>query len=60
LPVINALTDIVKLVDLIEEKVPEVMPFVNGLEHCDACGSNCRELASHQIPGELIKISIRK
>lgn len=52
LPVINPLTDIDKLVDLIEEKVTDIMPFVDGLEQCGACGSNCRELAAKILKGE--------
>lgn len=52
LPVISSLTDITKLVDLIEEKVTDIMPFVGGLEQCCACGSNCRGLVAKILKGE--------
>lgn len=52
LPVISSLTDTGKLVDLIEEKVTDIMPFVDGLEQCGACGSDCRELAAKILKGE--------
>ncbi len=52
LPVISSLTDIGKLVDLIEEKVTDIVPFVDGLEQCGACGSNCRELVARILKGE--------
>jgi molybdopterin-guanine dinucleotide biosynthesis protein B len=51
-PVINSLTDITGLVDLIEEKVTDTMPFINGLEQCSACGSNCRDVAAKILKGE--------
>ncbi len=51
-PVLNPLRDIEKLVDLIEEKVTEKMPFVQGLDHCNACGSNCRDLVAGILKGE--------
>ncbi|MDD4237283.1 MAG: molybdopterin-guanine dinucleotide biosynthesis protein B [Desulfotomaculaceae bacterium] len=51
-PVINSLSEAGKLVDLIEEKVTDIMPFVEGLEQCGACGSNCRELVTKIIKGE--------
>jgi molybdopterin-guanine dinucleotide biosynthesis protein B len=52
LPVISSITDTGKLVDLIEEKVTDIMPFVDGFEQCGACGSNCRELAVKILKGE--------
>ena len=51
-PVLNPLRDIEKLVDLIEEKVTEKMPFVQGLDHCNACGSNCRDLVAGILKGK--------
>ena len=51
LPVINALADIEKLVDLIEDKVPHRMPNVPP-ECCHACGSDCRELLAKILKGE--------
>ncbi|MDD3652592.1 MAG: molybdopterin-guanine dinucleotide biosynthesis protein B [Desulfotomaculaceae bacterium] len=42
IPVLNALAAVEKLVDLIEERVTDVMPFIYGLEQCRACGSDCR------------------
>lgn len=52
IPVINSLTDVTKLVDLIEEKVTDAMPFVNGYEQCGACGSDCRGLVAKVLKGE--------
>jgi len=51
-PVINTLSDAGKLVDLIEEKVTDIMPFVNGLEQCGACGSNCKDFVAKVLKGE--------
>lgn len=51
-PVINAMSDAAKLVDLIEEKVADIMPFVNGLAECGACGSNCRDFAAKVLKNE--------
>ncbi|MDF9409029.1 MAG: Molybdopterin-guanine dinucleotide biosynthesis adapter protein [Pelotomaculum sp. PtaB.Bin013] len=55
IPVINPLSDVKKLVDLIENKVADKMPFVNGLEHCGACGCNCRDFALRVLNGESIQ-----
>jgi molybdopterin-guanine dinucleotide biosynthesis protein B len=52
IPVINPLSDVNKLVDLIEDKVTDRMPFVNGLEQCVACGGNCRDFALRVLQGE--------
>jgi len=51
IPVINPLSDVKRLVDLIEDRVADKMPFVNGLEHCGACGGNCRELVAKVLQG---------
>jgi len=51
LPVINALTDIEKLVDLIIEKTPDRMPnFPSG--SCGGCGGDCRKLMERILKGE--------
>lgn len=51
LPVINAITETEKLVDLIEEKVFEKLPNFPP-DCCTACGYSCRELAVKIIKGE--------
>lgn len=51
LPVINSLTHIKKLVDLIEEKVFEKLPDMDD-ECCRGCGYTCRQLASLILKGE--------
>ncbi|AKL94374.1 molybdopterin-guanine dinucleotide biosynthesis adapter protein MobB [Clostridium aceticum] len=50
-PVINAMSDVEKLVDLIEEKVYEKLPEFSG-ECCCACGYSCRELGIKILKGE--------
>lgn len=50
-PVINALTDVEKLVDLILEKTPVRMPnFPAG--SCGGCGGNCEKLMERILLGE--------
>ncbi len=51
LPVINALSNISKLVDLIEEKVYEKLPDFPG-DCCRACGYDCRELGARILKGQ--------
>lgn len=51
LPVINALIDTQKLVDLIEEKVPDLMYDID-VECCGICGYDCRGLLSKHLKGE--------
>lgn len=49
-PVINATTDIVRLVDLIEAKTPERMPNYSA-DCCSACGTYCRGLTKRILDG---------
>ena len=51
LPVINAITETEKLVDLIEEKVFERLPDVAD-ECCLACGYTCTELCARILQGK--------
>ncbi|NLM51580.1 MAG: molybdopterin-guanine dinucleotide biosynthesis protein B [Firmicutes bacterium] len=51
LPVINAITDRQRLVDLIEEKVFSCLPDMPP-ECCSACGFSCKELAARILRGE--------
>jgi len=50
LPVINALDDAERLVDLIEAKTPERMPNYDA-DCCTACGTDCRGLTERIIRG---------
>lgn len=50
IPVINALTEIERLVDLIEEKVPHRMPNFSK-DCCTACGTDCRGLLARVLKG---------
>ncbi|SCY52042.1 molybdopterin-guanine dinucleotide biosynthesis protein B [Alkaliphilus peptidifermentans] len=51
IPIISSITDIEKLVDLIEEKVFEKLPqFLE--ECCSSCGYSCNELTEKIIRGE--------
>lgn len=50
LPVINALDDCEKLVDLIEEKVFHLLPDVDEV-CCSACGTNCRDFCDGLLKG---------
>lgn len=51
LPVIDALTDVKKLVDLIEAKTPERMPnYPDGV--CKACGLGCKGMLEKILRGE--------
>lgn len=50
LPVINGMTEIEKLVDLIEEKTPERMPNYSA-DCCSACGTDCRGLTERILKG---------
>lgn len=52
IPVLNPLSDIGGLVDLIEEQVPEKMPSVEGVERCNACGSNCSGFMARVLRGK--------
>lgn len=49
-PVINATTDIERLVDLIETKTPERMPNYSA-DCCTACGTDCRGLTKRILDG---------
>jgi molybdopterin-guanine dinucleotide biosynthesis protein B len=51
LPVLKAEFDIVKLVDLLEEKVFEVLPLAKA-ECCCECGLNCREMVGAILSGK--------
>ena len=51
IPAVNALTDIDKLVDLIEDKVFERLPDMKD-ECCKKCGHTCNELSSLILKGE--------
>lgn len=51
LPVIDSRHDIKRLVDLIEEKVPELMPDFDP-ECCSACGADCHTMLKMIIDGE--------
>ncbi len=51
LPGINAMTDIEKLVDLIEEKVFDRLPDMKD-ECCQKCGHTCAELSSLILKGK--------
>ncbi len=51
LPVINAVTETEKIVDLIEEKVFEKLPDFPA-DCCTACGYTCRELGKKILKGE--------
>lgn len=51
IPVINSMTDIKRLVDLIEEKVFEKLPDVKD-ECCQECGHTCKELSSLILKGK--------
>ncbi|MGE4485643.1 MAG: molybdopterin-guanine dinucleotide biosynthesis protein MobB [Oscillospiraceae bacterium] len=50
LPIINGLTDIEKLVDLVEEKTPERMPNF-APDCCSGCGGDCRSLLERMLRG---------
>jgi molybdopterin-guanine dinucleotide biosynthesis protein B len=50
-PVINCLKDTERLADLIEEKVPELMPEFDA-DCCGACGHDCRIMLSKILSGE--------
>src|SRR5690554_3127887 len=50
IPVINALIDVEKLVDLIEEKVYSRLPDFPP-ECCSGCGMSCRELGEKILQG---------
>lgn len=51
IPVINSLTDIEKLVDLIEEKVFERLSDMED-DYCKACGHTCEELSGLILKGQ--------
>lgn len=51
IPAINSVTEIEKLVDLIEEKVFDRLPDMKD-ECCMKCGHSCRELSSLILKGE--------
>lgn len=50
-PVINCLTEIEKLVDMIEEKVPELMPDFDA-DCCTECGLDCHTMLTKILSGE--------
>lgn len=50
IPVINSETDIIKLVDLIEEKVFHKLPDVKD-ECCQECGYTCKSLSENILKG---------
>ncbi|WP_312644686.1 molybdopterin-guanine dinucleotide biosynthesis protein MobB [Hydrogenoanaerobacterium sp.] len=51
LPVINPLSDIATLADLVEKKVFPMLPEVDNL-NCGLCGSSCKELSVKILRGE--------
>jgi len=51
LPVVNAINETEKLVDLIEQKVPELLPDFPQ-ECCSGCGMSCRQLLASILRGE--------
>ncbi|MFA6866363.1 MAG: molybdopterin-guanine dinucleotide biosynthesis protein MobB [Clostridia bacterium] len=51
LPIINCISDTEKLLDLIIEKVPDLMPNVE-YDCCGKCGYDCRGLLSKYLAGE--------
>jgi len=51
IPVINAIKDSDKLVNLIEEKVYKFLPDFSS-KCCDACGYSCRELGMRILEGK--------
>lgn len=51
IPVINSITDVEKLVDLIEEKVFNKLPDVKD-ECCQECGYTCSELSANILNGQ--------
>lgn len=50
LPIINGMTDVKQLVDLIEEKTPDRMPNYST-DCCTACGTGCRGLTAKILRG---------
>jgi molybdopterin-guanine dinucleotide biosynthesis adapter protein len=50
-PVINCITETERLVDLIEQKVPELIPDFDA-ECCSACGLDCRTLLKKILSGD--------
>ena len=50
-PVINCITDTKRLVDLIEKKVPELMPDFDS-DCCGSCGYDCHALLTKILAGE--------
>lgn len=50
-PVINCIAEAERLIDLIEQKVPELMPGFDE-ECCKACGFSCRGLLERILSGE--------
>ncbi|MDD4437315.1 MAG: molybdopterin-guanine dinucleotide biosynthesis protein B [Tissierellia bacterium] len=51
IPVINSITEIEKMVDIIEEKVFDRLPDMKD-ECCQKCGYTCTELSSKILKGE--------
>jgi molybdopterin-guanine dinucleotide biosynthesis protein B len=51
IPVVNSGDDIVRMVDIITEKVFEIMPDFPP-ECCSACGFSCRELCARILKGD--------
>ncbi|MDD4315780.1 MAG: molybdopterin-guanine dinucleotide biosynthesis protein B [Clostridia bacterium] len=60
-PVINGVADTARLVDLIEQKVPDLM-YDMERECCSLCGSDCREFLAKVLKGEkdILECAIRK
>jgi molybdopterin-guanine dinucleotide biosynthesis adapter protein len=50
-PVINCISETERLADLIEQKVPELMPDFDA-DCCSACGCDCRTLLKKILSGE--------
>lgn len=50
-PVINCMTEAGRLVDLIEKKVPDLMPEFDA-DCCGECGCDCRAMLSKILSGE--------
>lgn len=52
MPVISSLSAAERLVDLIEDKVTDMMPFIYGLDKCRACGSDCHDFVVGTLKGK--------
>lgn len=58
IPIINSITDVERLVDLIEDKVFELLPDMKD-ECCQKCGHTCKELSSLILKGKAERSNCR-